>query len=217
MKGNRILVTDELYNYINSLYVKESELLIKLKNLYDIYKIPKISITPEQGKLLFILSKLIKAKKILEIGTLIGYSSVWLYESLPKDGILYTIEVSNKHYTIAKKFFQNNDLSDKINIFLGKAFDMKNKLEDLSPFDMVFLDADKEKYSDYYYLIKTLLKSGGVYIIDNTLSKGRVIDKNNEQKGVIETRKLNKLLGDSKEFDSILIPIADGMSIGIKK
>jgi predicted O-methyltransferase YrrM len=217
MKGNRILINEELYKYINNLYVKESELITNLKELYDKYKIPKISITPEQGKLLYIISKLTKAKKILEIGTLIGYSTLWLYESLPKDGILFTIEVSEKHYSIAKHFFQKNNLLDKINIFLGKAFDMKDILTELSPFDMVFLDADKEKYSEYYPFIKKLLVQGGVFIIDNTLSKGRVIDKNNKQKGVIETRKLNNLLSKSEEFDSILIPIADGLSIAIKK
>jgi caffeoyl-CoA O-methyltransferase len=217
MKGNRTLVNDDLYNYINNLYVVENKPLVNIKRLYNKYNIPEISITPEQGKFLYILSKIINAKKILEVGTLIGYSTIWLYNSLPYDGKIFTIEVSKKHYTIAKEYFREYGLLNKIEILKGRALDMIDDLKDISPFDMIFIDADKERYSQYYDFAYQLLRPGGLFTIDNTLSKGRVIDESNNQKGVIETHKLNNMLGQDKEFCSILIPIADGISIGLKQ
>ncbi len=217
MKGNRTIVTDDLYEYIIDNYVTETELMNKLHYEYIKHKIPQISITPEQGKFLYILVKMINSKKILEVGTLIGYSSLWLYQALPSDGELITIEVSKKHYDIALRFFKENNLDNKINLWLGKALEFEKQLLQEAPFDVMFIDAGKEEYPEYIKLALKLVRKGGIIAFDNTLSKGRVVDSKETKKGVWGVRKLNRIMGNSPNLESILVPIADGISIGIVK
>lgn len=217
MKGQRTKVTDDLYDYINENYVEETQLMKKLHYEYIKHNIPKISITPEQGKFLYILAKMIYSKKILEIGTLIGYSSLWLYEALPSYGKLITIEVSKKHYDIASNFFTENNLDNKIKLWLGKALELKSKIVEKAPFDMMFIDASKEEYPDYLNLALKVIRKGGIIVFDNTLSKGRVIEPKENKKGVWGVRRLNQMMGKNPKLDSILIPMADGISIGIVK
>lgn len=217
MKGSRTLVGEELYNYINYNYITESDNIKQLEEIYKIEKIPKISITPEQGKFLYVLSKLIRANKILEIGTLIGYSTLWLAESLQDNGKIYTIEIAKKHYEIAKKFFKKINMENKINLSLGDALDLLPELKLKAPFDMIFIDAAKDKYPIYFENMLKLLRKGGIIAFDNALSKGRVLDTKNFEKGVTGVRILNKMMGQSKQVDSILVPIADGIALGCKK
>lgn len=218
MKGNRTLITDSFYEYIVENYAEENEIMKRLKDEYKNHNIPEISITPEQGKLLYLISKMIHAKNILEIGTLIGYSTIWLYESIknvPKAKIT-TVEVSKKHYNIAKSFFIKENIINNINIINNKALSIINDLEKEAPFDMIFLDAGKEEYPEYLGFAEILLKKEGIFVIDNTLSKGRIFDDTNKQKGVAQIKLFNRLLSKNKKFESLIIPIADGLTVAIK-
>ena len=218
MKGQRTAITDDLYEYIITNYAEESKIIKELYKEYEINKIPKISITPEQGKFLYVIAKMINAKKILEIGTLIGYSAIWMAEALPENGKLITVEVSEKHHRIASEFIEKTHLSKIIDIKLGRAFDiMPSLLINEAPFDMIFVDADKEKYPQYFEQSLKLLRKGGIIAMDNTLSKGRVLDNEPTKKGIIGIKNLNEIMGKSDKVDSVLIPIADGISVGVKK
>jgi predicted O-methyltransferase YrrM len=217
MKGQRTTLSDDIYQYIIDNYVEEGEIFSELDKEYEKHKVPKISITPEQGKFLFVLARLINARKILEIGTLIGYSALWISQAILDCGRLISIEVSEKHYNIASDFFKKHHLDNSIELKLGKAFDLEPFLITESPFDMIFIDADKEQYPKYFDFSLRLLRKGGVLVFDNTLSKGRILDENETQKGVLAVKELNEIMGKSKKVDSILVPIADGMSIGVKK
>lgn len=216
MKGQRTLVTEELYEYIVKNYVAEDEQMKKLHNLYEKYKIPKISITPEQGKFIYILAKMICAENILEIGTLIGYSTLWLNKAINTKGKILSIEVSRKHYNIAKDFFDRMELKS-IDLRLGKAMENLALIQSEAPYDMIFIDADKENYPLYFKTFINLVRKGGIIAFDNTLSKGRVLDLKETKKGVIGIKTLNEIMGKCVELDSILVPIADGISFGVKK
>src|SRR5438309_1916936 len=143
-------------------------------------ELPAIAVTPNQGKLLHILARLVRAHRVLEIGTLGGYSTIWLARALPVDGRIISLEVNPKHAEVARSNIERAGLSGAVEIRLGKAIESLRKIADegVGPFDLFFIDADKASIPEYFTWSLKLARPGSVIVVDNVVRKGAVIEAN---------------------------------------
>jgi predicted O-methyltransferase YrrM len=158
--------------------------------------LPAISVSPAQGKLLHLLARMQGARSILEVGTLGGYSAIWLARALPPGGRLVTLEIDPKHAEVARASFAGAGLADVIELRLGRAVDTLAELaaEGRGPFDFVFIDADKPSNPDYFRWALKLTRRGSVIIVDNVIRKGAVIDAASDDPRIHGVRQLNDLM-----------------------
>jgi predicted O-methyltransferase YrrM len=163
-----------------------------------------------QGRFLSMMSHLIKPEKILEIGTFTGYSALCLAEGLSSNGVLHTIEVNNELVEIIERYFKDSDYHDKIKLHIGDAKQVISTLD--GSFDLVFIDADKENYVNYYNLIFDKVKTGGIIIADNTLWHGNVItnDRGKETRGIVA---FNEFIKKDPRIEKVLLTLRDGLTI----
>ena len=175
--------------------------------------LPAIDVAPNQGKLLQMLAQLAGARRILEIGTLGGYSTIWLARALPADGRLITLEFSPKHAEIARANVARAGLSDLVEIRIGAALDTLPKLqkENSEPFDLIFIDADKSNNSEYVRWALKFSRPGTLIIIDNVVRDGAVIDADSTDKDVQGARRLFELLASEPRISSTAI-----QTVGVK-
>ena len=164
-----------------------------------------------QGRLLSIISKLIKPKKVLEIGTYTGYSAICIAEGMNKNGIIHTIDKNEELNTIQKKYFKKSGLENNIIQYNGCALDIIPKIE--KKFDLIFIDADKENYKNYFDLSIKLLHKNGYIIIDNVLWHGDVANRNKNDKFTNIIREFNSFVKDDIRVEKIILPIGDGITI----
>jgi predicted O-methyltransferase YrrM len=159
--------------------------------------LPSIAVSPTQGKLLFVLARAMNATRILEIGTLGGYSGVWLARALPPDGRLVTIEADPKHAAVARLSFERAGLSGVVDLRIGRALDVLPQLEEegARPFDFVFIDADKGNYPEYLKWAIRFCRRGGLIIADNVVRHGAVIDGSSEDSSIRGVRRFMDRLG----------------------
>jgi predicted O-methyltransferase YrrM len=159
-------------------------------------ELPSIAVTPNQGKLLHILARLVRAHRVLEIGTLGGYSTIWLARALPVDGRVISLEVNPKHAEVARSNIERAGLSGAVDIRLGKAIDSLRQIADegLGPFDLFFIDADKASIPEYFTWSLKLARPGSLIIVDNVVRKGAVIEANSADVDVQGVRQLNNIL-----------------------
>ncbi|HEY1421946.1 MAG TPA: O-methyltransferase [Candidatus Acidoferrum sp.] len=155
-------------------------------------ELPAIDVTPNQGKLLQLLAQMVGARQILEIGTLGGYSTIWLARALPDDGKVITLEFNPKHAEIARSNIARANLSPVVDIRIGAALDTLPKLqeENAGPFDLIFIDADKANNAEYVRWALKLSRPGTLIIIDNVVREGAVIDASSTDKDILGTRRL---------------------------
>ena len=173
---------------------------------------PRMLSGPYQGRVLSMISKLIKPKTILEIGTFTGYSALCLAEGLPLDGILHTIDIKEELVDFQKKHFDASPYKYQIQQHLGQALNIIPTLD--TTFDLVFIDADKRNYINYFNVIIDKMNSGGVILSDNVLWSGKVVEPIQEKD--IDTSTLieyNKLLNTDTRLETVLLPIRDGLTI----
>lgn len=164
-----------------------------------------------QGRLLSIISKLIKPKKVLEIGTYTGYSAICIAEGMNKNGIIHTIDKNEELNTIQKKYFKKSGLENNIIQYNGCALDIIPKIEE--KFDLIFIDADKENYINYFNLVIDKLNNNGVILADNVLWSGKVINSEDHDLTTNVLREFNKSVNNDYRVETILLPIRDGISI----
>lgn len=168
---------------------------------------------PLEGRFLKMIVQLIGARRILEIGMFTGYSALSMAEGLPNDGELITCDLDQHCIKIARKFFERSPHGKKIKIKEGPALDSIKTLP--GPFDLVFIDADKTNYPNYYEAVLPLLKAGGVILVDNALFGGSVLNPQDENSAAIA--KLNDLIANDERVDRVLLPIRDGVFIVRKR
>ena len=164
------------------------------------------------GRLLNLLVKISGAKRILEVGTFTGYSAIMMSEALPADGQIITCEMNERYRRISEPFFAREPYRSKIIQKVGNALDIIPQLEGV--FDLVFLDADKANYPDYLKLVKPYLSSGGLLIVDNVLWDGEVIKPTEKKAKAIH--RLNEMLHQDPDFEQVMIPVRDGVTIARK-
>ena len=169
--------------------------------------LPQINVSPNQGKLLMLLAQICGAKRVLEIGTLGGYSTIWLARALPADGRLITLEVDPKHAEIARQNLARAGVSDRVDLRLGPALQTLPKLvnEAAGPFDLIFIDADKVNMPAYFEWSLRLARRGSVIIADNVVRKGEVINPASGDANVQGVRRFNELLAAEKRVSATAI------------
>jgi caffeoyl-CoA O-methyltransferase len=213
---HHIAINEEILNYIRTKSLRESSLLKELRIRTSTHPEHTMQILPEQGQFLSLLIKLIKAKKALEIGVFTGYSAIATASALPLDGKLYACDIDQESMGIAREFWNQAGLSEKIIECIGCANDTLTKLIDeghADSFDYIFIDADKVNYDNYYEKSLSLLRQGGLLVFDNTLWSGDVA---NPQINTIETiaiREINDKLHTDNRVDISLLPFADGITL----
>lgn len=211
MKG--VPLNEELYQYIIDNFVEEDDILKDVVRTTEEKEIPLIQVSPELGKFLQMLIKMINARNVLEIGTLTGYSTIWMARGLNADGKITTLEINEHHAAAAKINFTKAGLENKINLITGNALESLKELNE-EKFDFVFIDADKPGYPSYYEKVIPMMNKGGIISLDNTLKEGRVIS-NEPDEYVRGIQILNEKISNDPRVLSLLIPISDGLTIGL--
>ena len=209
-------------NYICNLVASEDDALKATVESIEKNGIPQISVSASQGKFLQVMAKLCNAKKILELGTLAGYSTIWMARALPKDGKLITLEYEQLHATVAAENIKRAGLDNVVEIRVGKALDLLPVIahENIAPFDMIFIDADKPPYAEYFLWSLKLSRPGTLIIADNVIREGKVLEENHEDERVRGAHRFNKLLAATKEVTASIIQTVgakehDGMAIAV--
>jgi predicted O-methyltransferase YrrM len=184
--------------------------------------LPAINVAPNQGKLLQMLARLRGARRILELGTLGGYSTIWLARALPEDGTLLTLEAVQLHADVARRNIERAGLSGVVSVIVGDAVETLEAFirDGIPPFDFVFLDADKQSYPEYLRLVLRLSRPGTVIVADNVVRQGRVVDAKSSDPDVIGVRTFFELLAAQTDVSSTAIQTVgskgwDGFSISI--
>jgi predicted O-methyltransferase YrrM len=172
-------------NYINDLFVPGDAALAAA----DAAGLPPIQVSPSQGKLLFVLAKAMGARRILEIGTLAGYSTIWLARALPAGGAVVTIEISSLHADVARGNFVRAGVADVVDLRVGRALDVLPNIA--GPFDLIFIDADKPGYPEYLEWAIRLARPGTLIIADNVVRDGAIIDAASTDPNVQAMRRFN--------------------------
>ena len=206
-------ISQDLENYIEQHSEKEPELLAALnKETYQKVLLPRMLSGHFQGRVLSMLSKLIRPLNILEIGTYTGYSALCLCEGMQENGILHTIDIKEELVDFQRKHFDKSPWGKQIVQHLGEALDIIPTLE--LKFDLVFIDADKENYINYFELIVPKMNKGGIILSDNVLWSGKVLEpldpKDIDTKTLLE---YNQLLKNDLRVETVLLPIRDGLTV----
>jgi caffeoyl-CoA O-methyltransferase len=208
--------------YISDLLGAEDEALKATTTSIAKENIPPISISANQGKFLHVLAKICNAKKILEIGTLAGYSTIWLARALPGDGRLITLEFDKHHADTAQRNITRAGLEGIVEIRVGKAIELLPAIKTaaIGPFDMIFIDADKPPYAEYFEWALKLSRPGTLIVADNVIREGKVLAEQCPDPMVAGARRFNKMLATNTAVTATIIQTVgfkehDGMAIAV--
>lgn len=217
MKQENFVAVD---NYISALLAPEDKILTD--TLLSLEDTPNMSVSANQGKFLQLMAKVCSAKHILELGTFAGYSTIWLGRALPDDGKLITLEYDERHVNIATKNIANAKLDHIVEIRQGKALDILPKLsqEVAVPFDLIFIDADKPPYTEYFEWAITMSRPGTIIIADNVIRDGKVLDAEHPDEKVQGVRRFNEMLSKRTDVSATILQTVgtkeyDGMAIAV--
>lgn len=191
--------------YIETLLHERDPIFESALKASDDAGLPEIQISPSQGRFLYLLAKLIGARRILEIGTLGGYSTIWLARALPSGGRLVTLESETKHAEVARRNIAHAKLDDKVEVRVGSALDRLPELQSESLFDLVFIDADKNNYPGYLDWALKLTRPGGLLLADNVVREGKVIDQHSDDPNVIGVRRFNEMLASDERVEAVIL------------
>lgn len=206
--------SSELEEYITAHSEQESEVLAALRRATHLNVMrPRMLSGNIQGQLLKMFCRMIGAKRVLEIGTYTGYAAISLAEGLDEDGMVYTIDINDEIEDIAREYIGKSGLEGRIRFLLGDARDLIPDLEET--FDLVFIDADKRQYPEYYRLIFDKLKPGGMIVADDVLWEGKVLtDKDAQTRGIMA---FNDLVAGDERVEKLILPVRHGLMLIRKK
>ena len=206
-------ISDELDDYVTQHSENEPALLAALnKETYQKILLPRMLSGHFQGRVLSMLSKLIRPKSILEIGTYTGYATLCLCEGLQENGTVHTIDINEELVDFQRKYFDKSDWGNQITQHLGDAMEIIPNLN--TKFDLVFIDADKENYIAYFNMIVPMMEKGGIILSDNVLWSGKVLEPlHPKDKSTKELLEYNQLLKEDPRVETVLLPIRDGLTV----
>ena len=211
--GKNIAITEKIEKYINNFSLKLNSVqkeIIDYNNTLGNEKRMQVAIS--QCHFLHLIIKISNTKNVLEIGTFTGLSALSIALALPEDGKLIALDKDKESNMIAVDFFKKANQDNKIQTIVKPALDSLDELKNYK-FDMVFIDADKMNYKEYYEKSLELLGKGGLIIVDNVLWHGEVVDKKNHDKFTINIREFNKFVSEDNRVEQIIIPLGDGMTV----
>lgn len=221
MSTEHISMTSELFSYMRRVSLRETELRRELREETARLSEAQMQIMPEQGQFMALLLRLMGAQKGVEVGTFTGYSALCFAEVLPENGRLVCCDVSTEYTAIAQRYWERAGLRDKMDLRLAPALETLEQLiaeGQSGTYDFCFLDADKENYTSYYEKALELLRPGGLLMADNVLWSGRVAEENGDQsKATVALKQFNDLLAGDRRIDLSLLPLADGLTLAVKK
>lgn len=219
MGKQTIGLEQNLYDYLLSVSLREPIILTQLRQETSQLPMSRMQISPEQGQFMALLVKLIGAKKTLELGVFTGYSSLVVALALPADGKIVACDVSEEYTSIARRYWQQAGVADKIDLHIAPALETLNNLlaaGEAGTFDFAFIDADKGNYENYYERSLELIRPGGLIAIDNVLWSGKVADPELQDNQTNKIRALNRKLHQDSRITLSLVPIADGLTLAMK-
>lgn len=214
----------EVDQYIQTHFAPEDEALTSTIRAIGDAGMEQGSISPNQGKFLQVMAAACNAKNMIELGTLGGYSTIWMARALPADGKLISIECDEKHAEVAAKNIANAGLQSRVEIRVGKALDVLQQLEkeNRPPFDFIFIDADKPPYAEYLHGVIRLSRPGTIIVFDNVIRMGKILDNTISDEVVNGVQRFNKALAECSEVTATIVPTFgikdyDGMAIAVVK
>lgn len=220
MTRTSIDLNDNLYRYLLDVSLREPELFRRLRDAMATHPRASMQIAPEQGQFMALLVRLLGVRRIIEIGVFTGYSSLWMARALPADGELIACDVSEEWTAIAREYWQEAGVENRIRLRLAPAVDTLTELladGQAGTFDLVFIDADKENVDRYYELSLQLLRPGGLILVDNVLWSGRVIDPAVTDPGTEALRVFNRKLHTDERIELSMLPVGDGLTLAMKR
>ena len=217
--SNQIQINEELVQYLQSVGCREDTIINELENeTLKLGGVSQMQIAKEQGQFLEIIAKISKANKCLEIGRFTGMSTLFLARGLSESGKVVTIDNSDEFLPLAKKYWELDNMTSKIESIIGDGVEvMQSMIDRLHIFDLIFIDADKNNYPNYYELSLNLLVSNGIIIIDNMLWHGDVADEAKQDSQTNTIRDLNLKIQNDTRVEFSLLPLSDGLSFIRKK
>ncbi len=219
MQKKTLGLDNQLYDYLLSASLREPELLRQLRHETASHPRAIMQIAPEQGQFMALLVQLIGATKTLEIGVFTGYSSLCVALALPPQGKIIALDVSEEYTAIARRYWQQAGVADKIDLRLAPAIDSLDQLlvTDAGTFDFAFIDADKANYDGYYERALQLVRPGGLIAVDNVLWYGQVAEAQFQDRSTRAIRDLNEKLHHDERVTISLVPISDGLTLCMKR
>jgi predicted O-methyltransferase YrrM len=208
------------YKYLIDTTVREPEVARKLREETQKLANAQMQIGPDQGQFMQLLVQLIRAKKTIEVGVFTGYSSLWVAMGLPSDGRVIACDVSEEYTAVARRYWKEAGVDQKIDLRLGPAVDTLDRLVkagETGTFDFAFIDADKTNYDNYYERALTLLRAGGLIAIDNTIWSGKVADPDARDDNTVAIRRLNKKLKSDERISLSMLTVGDGLTLAMKR
>ena len=200
--------------YLRARHWQEDDLLRELREDLE-RRGPTIQVSVETGRLLAVWTAAIGARRVLEVGTLFGYSGVWIARALPSDGVLDTLELSDVHADAAEAWFARAGLDDRVTVRRGAALSTLSELD--GPYDMVFLDAVKAEYVEYAGHAARLLRSGGSLLADNAIWSGRIADPAVTDDDTEGIRRFHEHIAEDRAWDATVLPVGDGVAVAVRR
>ena len=215
MSAESEVVTRAHLDYLAARTVREDAFLAGLKKAARDEGIPPIQIAPEQASFMQILLRLAGAKEVVEVGTLAGYSAIWMARALPQGGRVRTIELMPKHADFAERWIAKSDVAGKVEVHRGAGADVLRTFEDGSA-DAAFLDADKGNYPGYLEESLRIVKKGGLILVDNAFAFGQLFDETPKDREAPAVKAFNEVMARETRLQSVIVPLGDGLWVGVK-
>ena len=220
MSGTSIGLSDELHEYLLSISLRESAVMADLRDETAEHPMSQMQIAPEQAQFFQLLVQLIGARRTLEIGVFTGYSALAVAEVLPPNGAIVACDISEEYTQVARRYWEKAGVGDTIDLRIAPAAETLQALLDdgqAGTFDFSFIDADKESYDTYYERSLRLLRPGGVIALDNVFRDGRVTGERSDDESVRAIQALNEKIHDDDRVDLSVLPLADGVTLAMKR
>jgi predicted O-methyltransferase YrrM len=208
------------YKYLLSVSVREPEIARRLREETQQLKNAQMQIGPDQGQFMQLLVQLLRARKTLEVGVFTGYSALWVAMGLPDDGRMIACDISEEYTAVAKRYWKQAGVDQKIDLRLRSARDTLDELVktgEAGTFDFAFIDADKTNYENYYERALQLLRVGGLIAIDNTIWSGRVADPKEQDADTVAIRRLNEKVFRDERVTLSMLTVGGGLTLAMKR
>ncbi len=207
---------DALDRYVQRWFAGEDDVLRRVRARADEAEMPRIQLPPAAARALQVLVRATGARRVIEVGTLAGYSAIWIARALPRDGQLVTIEIDPDHAAVARRSLVDAGVEDLVDVRVGDADGILRDLGADRSFDMVFLDADKERYTVYLEHAARLLRPGGTLVADNAFWSGRVLDPDPDDELSVAIADFNETLSEDPRFAATILSVGDGLMVAVR-